>query len=216
NPTRDALADPEIVVQRQEVAVARQHLLADLDHLLWRQTGIDAQVAQRAVEPGNVFGELERPAGKGAGHVEGGIAIFEAAVAERDHHLALGEDLAVEVGDALVCLGIGTGVAHWTPPRRLNNGARVSANSSTAPMRRSRSPSPKSLSARARGGVYTSVSPACPAFIVRTLLLKVPACWNPSLRRGSNHSITAAFPPNAPKLMPPPTYLPSVVRSGRM
>src|SRR5229473_1710069 len=55
-----------------------------------------------------------------------------------------------------------------------------------------------------------------PAFIVSTLLLKVPACWNPSFRRGSNHSISAALPPNAPKLMPPPTYLPRVVMSGRM
>ena len=40
---------------------------------------------------------------------------------------------------------------------------------------RSRRASPRAFSARAASGVYTSVSPARPADMVRTLLLKVPA-----------------------------------------
>src|SRR5882757_5510927 len=46
--------------------------------------------------------QLERPAMEGAGHIEGGIAVFEAAVAERQHDLALGHDPAVEIGDAVI------------------------------------------------------------------------------------------------------------------
>src|SRR5579863_5171835 len=82
--------------------------------------------------------ELERPAVKGAGHVKRGVAIFEAAVAKRDADLALGHDLPVEIGDAV----ISSSVAHWTPP---NNGARVSANSSTAPTRWSPSASSSAI-----------------------------------------------------------------------
>src|SRR5438874_251305 len=70
--------------------------------------------------------EPERPAMKGAGHVEGGIAVFEAAVAERHDHLALGDDAAVEIRNAV----IGPRFAHEGSP--VNSGARVSANSSTA------------------------------------------------------------------------------------
>src|SRR6266496_2722073 len=82
--------------------------------------------------------ELERPAVKGAGHVEGGVAVFEAAVAERHDDLALRHNAAVEIRDAIIGPGIGPGigrgvgaaVAHPLPPS--NSGARVSANSSTA------------------------------------------------------------------------------------
>src|ERR1700730_5174921 len=74
--------------------------------------------------------QLEGPAMEGAGHVEGSIAVFEAAVAERQHDLPLGHDLAVEIGDAMIRPGGGTLVAHGRPPS--NSGARVSANSSTA------------------------------------------------------------------------------------
>src|SRR5712664_3393891 len=74
--------------------------------------------------------ELERPAMKGAGHVEGGVAVFEAAVAERHDHLALRHNAAVEIGDAMVGPGIDGNLAHPRPPS--NSGARVSANSSTA------------------------------------------------------------------------------------
>src|SRR5229473_121273 len=49
-----------------------------------------------------MFLEPERPAMKGPGHIEGGVAVFEAAVAERHDHLALGHDPAVEIGDAVV------------------------------------------------------------------------------------------------------------------
>ena len=54
-----------------------------------------------------------------------------------------------------------------------------------------------------------------PAAIVSTLLLKVPACGSASGGVGSNSAMMSRRPPKAPKLMPPPTYLPSVVMSGR-
>src|SRR5947207_15966648 len=71
--------------------------------------------------------QLEGAAMEGAGHVEGGVAIFEAAVAERQHDLALGNYPAVEIGDPVVRP---PAVAHFWAPS--NRGARVSANSSTA------------------------------------------------------------------------------------
>src|SRR5580704_1035267 len=78
--------------------------------------------------------QFERPAVKGAGHVKGRVAIFETAVTEGQNHLAFRDDPPVEIGDAMVRPGVGPGaganLAHPRPP--WNNGARVSANSSTA------------------------------------------------------------------------------------
>src|SRR5436309_2893216 len=84
--------------------------------------------------------QLEGAAMEGAGHVEGGIAVFEAAVAEWQHDLALRDDLAVEIGDAVVRP---PAVAHFWAPS--NNGARVSANSSTAAMSLSESASSSAI-----------------------------------------------------------------------
>src|SRR4051794_8664158 len=72
--------------------------------------------------------QLERPAREGAGHVKRGVAVFEAAVAERDDDFALRHDAAVEIRDAVV----GTAVAHCETPAEAKRGLRVSANSSTA------------------------------------------------------------------------------------
>src|ERR1044071_2522475 len=78
--------------------------------------------------------QLEGPAVEGAGHVEGGIAVFEAAIAERQDDLALRDKAPVEIRDAVVGPGvrpgIGAGVTHRKAP--WNSGARVSAKSSTA------------------------------------------------------------------------------------
>src|SRR5438067_3629165 len=84
--------------------------------------------------------QLEGAAMEGAGHVEGGVAVFEAAVAERQHDLALGDDAAVEVGDPVVRPAV---VAHSSAPS--NNGARVSAKSSTAAMSLSASASSSAI-----------------------------------------------------------------------
>src|SRR5436305_13886162 len=70
--------------------------------------------------------QLERPAVEGTSHIEGGIAVFEAAVAERQYDLALRHDTAVEIRNPVV----GPSLTHQRLPS--NNGARVSANSSTA------------------------------------------------------------------------------------
>src|SRR5438067_8329775 len=64
--------------------------------------------------------ELERPAVEGTSHIEGGIAVFESAVAERQHDLALRHDTAVEIRNPVV----GPSLTHQRPPS--NNGARVS------------------------------------------------------------------------------------------
>src|SRR4051794_34710839 len=83
--------------------------------------------------------QLEGAAMEGAGHVEGGVAVFEAAVAERQHDFAFGDDLAVEISDAVVAPGFDH---QWTPS---NSGARVSANSSTAAMSLSESASSSAI-----------------------------------------------------------------------
>src|SRR5437763_16941841 len=70
--------------------------------------------------------QLERPTVEGTSHVEGGVAVFEAAVAERQHDLALRDKAAVEISHAVV----GPSLTHQRPPS--NSGARVSAKSSTA------------------------------------------------------------------------------------
>ena len=99
---RDALPDPVVLVRPEQVAVARAHLLADLDHLGRRQARIDAQILERAVEALDVLLDFEHAAVEGAGHVERAVAVQPAAVAKRHAHLALGHVVAVEVGDPLV------------------------------------------------------------------------------------------------------------------
>src|SRR5436305_10650452 len=73
-----------------------------------------------------MFLQLERPAVEGTSHIEGGISILEAAVAERQHDLALRDKAAVEISHAVV----GPSLTYLRPPS--NSGARVSAKSSTA------------------------------------------------------------------------------------
>src|SRR5205823_3010865 len=98
----DALADPVILVLAEQVPVAIEHVLADLDHLRRLEPAVDPGVAQRAVEPVDVLLDLEDAPVEGAGHVEHAVALRKAAVAEGNHHLALRNDLAVEIGDALI------------------------------------------------------------------------------------------------------------------
>ena len=57
---------------------------------------------------------------------------------------------------------------------------------------------------------------AAPAAIVTTLLLNVPPWVSVPPLAGSNAAMMSARPPNAPNVMPPARYLPSVVRSGVM
>src|SRR5579871_1261009 len=82
--------------------VPLQHLLADADRLGGAEAGVDAQIAQRAVEPVDMLLQAEGLVLEGAGGVEDRIAEQEAAIAKRQQHLALGQDLTVEIGDAFV------------------------------------------------------------------------------------------------------------------
>ena len=94
----DALPDPVVVVRPEQVAVALEHLLGQLAHLLRAEARIDAQIFERAVEPVDMLLHLEQPVAEGAGHVEAAVAVDPARVAERDAHLALGHEFAVEPG----------------------------------------------------------------------------------------------------------------------
>ena len=105
-----------------------------------------------------------------------------------------------------------TGCIVISEPRPVNCSATPRLASSS--FRRSRRASPRSFSACRRPAVSTCVSPAMPAAMVSTLLLKVPACCRAPLARGSKRCSRSARPPKAPKDSPPPKYLPSVVRSG--
>src|SRR5437763_542807 len=88
----DALADPIILVLAEQVPVAIEDVLADLDHLRRLEPAVDPRVAQRSVEPVYVLLDLEYAAVERAGHIEHTVAFGEAAVAEGDHHLALRND----------------------------------------------------------------------------------------------------------------------------
>ena len=79
---------------------------------------------------------------------------------------------------------------------------------------RSRSTSPRSLSEMSASGVSTSRNAATPAAMETTLLLNVPACDRAPPCAGSNAAMIERRPPNAPNVIPPPRYLPSVVMSG--
>src|SRR5690606_3171787 len=111
DPARDALADPVVLVGSEEMHVARQNLLADADHLLRRQTGVDAEVAQRLIEAVDMLAELERAVIEGPRHIERGVTVLEAAVAEWNNHLPFRHILAVEVGDSLVAA---RRCGHWS------------------------------------------------------------------------------------------------------
>jgi hypothetical protein len=71
----DALADPVVFIRAEQMAVAFEYVLADRDHLLGAQAGIDAQVLQGTVEALHVLLQLERLAAETARHVEGAVAI---------------------------------------------------------------------------------------------------------------------------------------------
>ena len=99
----DALPDPVIVVRPKQVPVALEQLFGQRAHLVRPEARIDAQVFQRAVEPVDVLLHLEQPVPEGAGHVETAVAIDPARVTERNAHLALRHELAVEPGHPFVC-----------------------------------------------------------------------------------------------------------------
>ena len=81
--TAHALRHPIVVVWPQQVQVARHHGLGDRAQLGGRQAGIDAQVAQGAVEPVHMLDQPEGPMGEGSGGVEHCVAVEEASVAKR-------------------------------------------------------------------------------------------------------------------------------------
>src|SRR3712207_8733980 len=59
---------------------------------LGRQAGVDLDVAQRIVEALHMLAQAEGLAVEGPGHVEHGIAVFEAAVPERSEERRVGKE----------------------------------------------------------------------------------------------------------------------------
>ncbi len=56
------------------MAVAVEHIGADRNHLRWRQTGVEIEIFERAVEPGHMLFEAKGGAVEAAGHVEDRVA----------------------------------------------------------------------------------------------------------------------------------------------
>src|SRR5712691_7340851 len=98
--TTDALADPPIASRAAQMFVAHHDLLRHVDHLVRTHSEIQTQITQGAIEAVNVFLEPEGAAVKGARHVEDAVAVPPTPVAERDQYLTLGQELAVEPGEA--------------------------------------------------------------------------------------------------------------------
>ena len=113
----DALADPVVVVGAEEMAVPLEQLLGELAHAGRPEARIDAQVLQRAVEPLDMLPHLEQPVAEAAGHVEAAVAVDPGGVAERNPHLPLRHELAIEPGDTLV-----GEMGHEGAPRGGNGG----------------------------------------------------------------------------------------------
>src|SRR5262249_40767600 len=98
----DALADPEIVVGPEEMAIAVEHILADRHHLGFREARIDPGVAERAEKALDVLLQAKGLAVEAARHVEDAVAVDEAQIAKRHLDFAFRHDLAVEPGDAFI------------------------------------------------------------------------------------------------------------------
>ena len=75
---------------------------------------------------------------------------------------------------------------------------------------RERSDSPRVKSCDNVASESISLIAAAAPAIDTTLLLKVPPWVNVPPRAGSNAAITSARPPNAPNVIPPARYFPSV------
>src|SRR5215468_9706148 len=98
----DTLGEPIILTGTKQVQVPCENILADRRHLGGRHILIDVKIFERAVEPGDVLLDPEGLAVKAPCHVENRVTAQKALVTERDHDVAVADDLAVEPGDALV------------------------------------------------------------------------------------------------------------------
>src|SRR5438876_2427388 len=128
------LGEPPVTRGRAQLLVAEDDLLADRDDLLGLEADVDAQIAQRAVEPLHVLGQAEDAPVEGSRHIEAAVAAVEAAVAVGNDHLGLRYELAVEVGDARhVRPPLGVDAGHYrSAPRFENRVSWLVMNSSSA------------------------------------------------------------------------------------
>ena len=102
-PPGHALGHPVVVVRLEEREVLVEDLLGDPLELLEPDARIDAEVAERAIEAVEVLLQAEDAVPEGPRRVEHRVAVLEAAIPERDPHVPLEDDPAVEVRDSLAC-----------------------------------------------------------------------------------------------------------------
>ena len=76
--------------------VVLDHAPRPFFHLVHADAGVDADVAQRVVQPLYVFGQLEGDAVEGTGGVKNRVAVDEPPVADGNARLRFRDHLAVE------------------------------------------------------------------------------------------------------------------------
>ena len=99
----DPLHHPHVLVVRQQGVVVADHLQRPPLHLVFTHARIDPEIAEGVVQPVNVFPESEGSAIEGAGSVEGGVAVDEPRVPDRDSDLAFRTQPTIEEYDILRC-----------------------------------------------------------------------------------------------------------------
>ena len=115
----DALADPVILAFFEQVQVAGQRLPGHFGHLCLVEARVDADVAQRPVKPVQMLGKPEDAPAEGPRHIEHGVAVTKAAVAERQPRLVFGDEVAVEPDHPSVRpVGHGRGSPRCAPASR--------------------------------------------------------------------------------------------------
>src|SRR4029453_3700373 len=100
HPAADALGHPPVTRRAAQRLVALDHLVSDRDHLFGLEVDVDAEVAQRAIEPLDVLLGAEEAPVEGARHAEAAVTPVEAPVAIGDDDVGLECEAAVEVGGA--------------------------------------------------------------------------------------------------------------------
>src|SRR6516165_9144559 len=98
----DALCKPVVFAGSEEVAVTREHILADRRHLSSGYARVDLEVFQRSVKACDMLLQAKSLPVEAASHVENRVTAQKALIAKRDHDLALTDDLAIEPSDAFV------------------------------------------------------------------------------------------------------------------
>ncbi len=86
----------------EERKIALEDVKSGIEHLLGGEPRIEPQIGERFIEPADVLFKQERLVSGGAGRVEGAVPHRKTVVAEGNAHLALRQEIAVEICDTLI------------------------------------------------------------------------------------------------------------------